>query len=92
MEGTNVYNQITPELAIEADRHEPVRTTVLSTFICPSAPGEYLFEIAERDGHHHEHSRGSEGSLIDDEGEMFFWISKSDYVGVFGTFEIDEAA
>ena len=88
MEGSNVHNNINFALAIEAPGHELVRKTVIQTFICPSDTGVNLFEIAEGDGHHHHHShRGS----IDAEGHKLFWISKSNYVGVFGTFEIHDA-
>lgn len=91
MEGNNLYNNIDTRFAIEIPEHQAVREMVVQTFICPSDTGDNLFQIAEGDGHHHDHLSSDHGGLIDDEGDKLFWISKSNYVGVFGTFEIHDA-
>jgi hypothetical protein len=88
MEGDNVYNTINPKIAIEDDIHAPVRTTIISSYICPSDPGEPLFNITEGDGHDHILPAALD---IDDDGEVLFQISKANYVAMFGTFELEDA-
>ena len=85
MEGSNLHQQI------EADIHDQVRVTVVPTFLCPSDTGANLFEIAEGDGHDHDHDARYRVGRIDDEGEKLFQVSKSNYVGMFGTFELEDA-
>jgi prepilin-type N-terminal cleavage/methylation domain-containing protein/prepilin-type processing-associated H-X9-DG protein len=85
MEGNNLANNIDWRVAIEDAVHDAVRVTVVPTFICPSDPADNIFEIAEGDGHDHEH----EFSI--DDGDKLFRISKSNYVGMFGTFELEDA-
>lgn len=85
MEGSNLANRIDWRLAIEEATHDDVRVSVVPTFLCPSDPAPNIFGIAEGDGHGHEHE-----SSIDD-GEILFRISKSNYVGMFGTFELEDA-
>ncbi len=87
MEGNTVANRIDWRIAIEEEIHDEIRTTVIPTFICPSDPYENIFEIAEGDGHHG-HRAVADGM---DEGEKLFPISKSNYVGMFGTFELEDA-
>lgn len=94
MEASNLYNQIDFRIAIEEPIHDQVRITVLPTLICPSDPGENLFEIAEGDGHGHGHPITSGPNMfvrIDDEGDRLFMMAKSNYVGMFGTFELEDA-
>lgn len=88
MEGTNVHNSINFSLAIEEDVHADARVAVVSTFICPSDVGGPLFEIGEGDGHDHDHLHAMR---IDDDLEKLFMMSKSNYVGMFGTFELEDA-
>lgn len=90
VEGNNVHNLIDSRFAIEEEMHALVRETVIPTFLCPSDIGEDVFEIAAGDGHDHDHYRPRSFSL-DDEGEKLFRISKSNYVGMFGTFELEDA-
>lgn len=81
MEGTNVANKIDWRVEIANGIHAEVRTSVIPTFICPSDGGPNIFEIGEESG---------SGPLVDD-GPKLFRISKSNYVGVFGTFELEDA-
>lgn len=91
MEGSNLHQQIDFRIPIEADIHDQVRVTVVPTFLCPSDTGANLFEIAEGDGHDHDHDARYRVGRIDDEGEKLFQVSKSNYVGMFGTFELEDA-
>jgi prepilin-type N-terminal cleavage/methylation domain-containing protein len=90
IEGSNLHQQIDDRFPIDDPMHEQVRMTVVPTFLCPSDTGENVFEIAEGDGHHHDHDHYGTWRL-DDEGEILFRVSKSNYVGMFGTFELEDA-
>ncbi len=87
MEGNNLHQQIDFARPIADAQHAVVRTTVIPTFLCPSDTGPNLFEIAAGDGHDHDHSALS----VDQGPEKLFQVSKSNYVGMFGTFEIESA-
>lgn len=100
MEGNNLHQQIDFGRPIADARHATVRTTVIPTFLCPSDTGPNLFEIAAGDGHDHDHAARSSNhsafgshsaSGVDDGSEKLFQVSKSNYVGMFGTFEIEDA-
>ncbi|MEZ6137846.1 MAG: DUF1559 domain-containing protein [Pirellulaceae bacterium] len=89
-EGDNTFKLIDSRFPIEDPIHDQVRTTVISTFLCPSDIGESIFEISEGDGHVH-HRYGTNAMDIDADGDKLFPISKSNYVGMFGTFELEDA-
>lgn len=90
MEGGNIHNQIDFRLAIEEEVHNEIRETVISTFICPSDPGENIFLLAEGGEHGHDHDHVT--MRLDDEAdEHLFPIAKSNYIGMFGTFELEDA-
>jgi prepilin-type N-terminal cleavage/methylation domain-containing protein len=89
MEANNVFNNIDFRVPIEEDIHEAVRTTVISSYICPSDIGEPLFMISEGDGHSHIPAAGWRTD-IDEDGEPLFQIAKSNYPAMFGTFELEE--
>lgn len=92
MEGTNVYNSIDFRIPIEEDMHEQARLSVISTYLCPSDIGDPLFDIREGDGHHHDDVPAGLGEdPLDTHGEILFRIAKSNYVGMFGTFELEDA-
>ncbi len=88
MEGNNLHSQIDFRLPIEDPVHAQVRVTVIPTFLCPSDTGPNLFEIAAGDGHDHDHDAYS---LVDDSPEKLFRLSKSNLIGMFGTFELENA-
>jgi prepilin-type N-terminal cleavage/methylation domain-containing protein len=90
MEGNNLFNQIDFRVPIEDPRHAEVRVTVLPTFLCPSDNGPNIFEIAAGDGHDHEHGHAAFDS-VDDSPEKLFQMSKSNLIGMFGTFELEAA-
>lgn len=93
MEGGNAYKQINFSIAIEEEIHHEVRELVIPTFLCPSDPGETIFRIGAGDDHDHGHEhRLPPGTRLDDAAEEhLFDISRSNYVAMFGTFEIEDA-
>lgn len=95
MEQGNLYDGlIQRHLPISDPANQAAREMVLPIYICPSDPYGKTFELhggAEGDhddhddhDHHHAHS-------VDDEGTPLFKVSKSNYVGMFGTIEVEDA-
>ncbi len=95
MEQTNLASRIDFRVPIEADVHREVRVAVIPTFICSSDIGPNLFEIAEGDGHSHgtnsHAARTTRLAGVDDDGDKLFPIAKSNFMGMFGTFELEDA-
>ncbi|QEG38304.1 DUF1559 domain-containing protein [Roseimaritima ulvae] len=101
MEQTSIHDQIDFTQPIDAAVHTPLRGYVIAGFICPSDTGEDVFAIgeAEGDGHGHGHEDDDhddedhehESESVDDTDPLFS-ISKSNYAGVFGTFDIHDDA
>ncbi len=89
MEQTNLVNQIDFRVPIESDIHENVRMTVVPTFVCPSDIGSNIFDIAEGGGH--AHPIGNPKVALVDEGDKLFSIAKSNYMAMFGTFELEDS-
>ncbi len=90
MEASTAYGQIDFRLPIAHAQHTPLLTVSFPTLLCPSDPWEKNFQIAEAgDEHDHEHEGAPEN--IDTEGHSLFLISKSNYIGMFGTFELEDA-
>ncbi len=88
MEGSNLHQQIDYHRPIQDARNAAVRVSVVPTFLCPSDVGPNLFEIAAGDGHDHIHDATAS---VDDGMPKLFSVSKSNYVGMFGTFELENA-
>ncbi|MEZ6087907.1 MAG: DUF1559 domain-containing protein [Pirellulaceae bacterium] len=95
-EQENVYDLIDSRIAIEDSIHDQARQTLISMYVCPSDVSPDFFQIAEGSGLHvhastsvwssaHDH-----GENIDHDGPHLFTIAKSNYVGVFGSFEIHD--
>lgn len=82
MEGNNLASRIDWRIVIEDAVHKDVRETVVATFSCPTDPFENVFEI------------GAESPVelhsVDD-GTKLFPVSKSNYIGMFGTFELEDS-
>lgn len=100
LEQGNLYEQIRFSLPIEEDIHRPVRETAMAVFQCPSDGGISRFEIGgehdhghlpflddDDDDHDHDHDHG--GNV--DDGPKLFLVAKSNYVGMFGTQEIEDS-
>jgi prepilin-type N-terminal cleavage/methylation domain-containing protein len=92
MEQQNLYDRIRFDLAIDNGANNFARTQTVDGFLCPSDPGDRLFLIGEGEHEHghgdHEHEDGDENI---DAGHKLFEIARANYVGVFGTFEIEDA-
>ncbi|MDX1929734.1 MAG: DUF1559 domain-containing protein [Pirellulaceae bacterium] len=82
MEGNNLANRIDWRIVIEDAVHKDVRETVVATFSCPTDPFENIFEIGEESP--------VELHSVDD-GAKLFRVSKSNYIGMFGTFELEDS-
>ncbi len=82
MEGSNIANKIDWRLTIEDSFHKSIRETVVATFNCPSDPFGDTFELGEESASH--------PKTVDD-GAKLFHVSKSNYIAMFGTFELEDS-
>jgi prepilin-type N-terminal cleavage/methylation domain-containing protein len=87
MEQSNLYQQIDRAQPISAPANQYVREQVVPNFICPSDPGPKVAMLGGG-GDDYDDAPGHVHSA--DEGTPLFKVSKSNYVGVFGTFEIED--
>lgn len=104
LEQRAAYGQIDFSTPIEEDKHEPSRLTPIEAYLCPSDILEPLFFIAEGEEHDdhdddhdedhdddHDHDHDHEAGVNVDIGpHHLFRIAKSNYVGVYGTYDIHE--
>lgn len=88
MEGNTIHQQIDARLPIAAPIHDKVRLYSVPSFICPSDPGDKLFGIAKAAG---SGPPGGGNPENVDQGAPLFPIAKSNYVGMFGTFKLEDA-
>ena len=99
MEENNVVNQIDWRLPIELDQHQVAREHSIATLMCPSDIGQPIFMIAAAEDHDHIVTGSGDDDDDDHHGphnadenpEKLFAISKCNYSGVFGTFEIHDS-
>jgi prepilin-type N-terminal cleavage/methylation domain-containing protein len=94
MEQTPLHNSINRNLPISDAVNQQARETVLNILICPSDPTPKVFTLAtggEDHGHEHEEEEeeGGHHHSVDD-GTPMFRVSRSNYVGMFGTNEIED--
>jgi hypothetical protein len=84
---------IRKDLPISHAENQLAREQVLGVFICPSDVSTRQFHLGggstDHAGHGHDHAHEEEHS-IDDRSPLFL-VSKSNYVGVFGSLEIEDA-
>lgn len=83
MEQNNVSAQINHHLPIAHSFHDTIRTQLIPTFVCPSDIGKTPFLMGKEDG------LPPDATTVD-QGDPLFNISKTNYVGVFGTMEIED--
>lgn len=74
LEQTNLHNQIRPMVAIADPLHTDVRIHALQAFRCKSDPGNATFDLASES----------------DPNSVLLTLATSNYVGVFGTLEIED--
>lgn len=100
LEAHATHDEIDFGTPIHAPRHESVRTVSVPAYICPSDTLEEVFAIAEAHGSGDGHDHGDDdhgdddhdhGHNVDDGEHFLFRLAKSNYVGVFGTFDIHKA-
>ncbi len=87
LEQQNLSNQLRFEISILAPRHDQVRVQRIQIYRCASDYGEDTFKL-----HHDEHGHEEEPHSLDEEGEILTELATSNYVGMFGTFELHECA
>jgi prepilin-type N-terminal cleavage/methylation domain-containing protein len=92
LEQANVESLINKSLPIADPQHQAVRETILPTLICASDGTPRVFQIAGGGGHDHDEEDHDEadGAHSVDEGTPLFPIARTNYVGVFGTLEIED--
>ena len=88
MEQANISSRLDTNFPINATVNMPYLQTIVPSFICPSDPGPSVFDLGEDTGVDEDAEEGHPGHNID-LGPKIFRIAKSNYVGVFGTLEID---
>ena len=82
MEQQPLDRQIRRELPIEDPFHQAVRQTAIKSYLCPSDGSKpKIFPIG---------TGGFPGDDVD-EASPLFDVARSNYVGVFGTFELEDA-
>jgi len=86
MEQTALANQIDLLSPIDHPRNAPFLTVSIPTFMCPSDPGRTPFLLGSED---HDHADSHDEDENVDGGEKLFEISKANYVGVFGSEDIE---
>ena len=93
LEQTNTWNSIDLTLPVDHENNTEARLAIIQTFICPSDTGSNIFNIGAGDGHDHIRGSGSDPHHPHniDRGETLFPIAKSNYSGMFGTFQIEDA-
>jgi len=99
VEQMTVFEKIDLSRPIADPIHASLLERPLSVFICPSDSLGPLLSFAEEHDHDHDHLHGDDEDDHDDhdepphnidDGPFFIRVPKSNYVGVFGSLEIEE--
>lgn len=100
LEEANLYeSKFSPKRPIADPLCQSLRESPIPVFICPSESQENRFWLPKEDGSHEDHDHEVGGSeefeqLPDghyDEGEQLLYVARSNYVGMFGTKEIEDS-
>ena len=83
MEENALFDRIDWNVGIDQSQHAEVRVTVVKPFLCPSDGGsKIIFNIGQGEG---------EEEANVDLAPHLFEVARSNYVGMFGTFEIEDS-
>jgi prepilin-type N-terminal cleavage/methylation domain-containing protein len=86
-------NVIRRHLPIGDDANQQARENVLPVLLCSSDPSPKKFQLGTGGEEHGEHEDEEEGEVHHhsvDDGTPMFLVSRSNYVGVFGTNEVED--
>jgi prepilin-type N-terminal cleavage/methylation domain-containing protein len=86
-------NLIRRNLPISDPVNQAAREHIIPVLLCASDPTPKKFKIGTGGDHDHDHDEEEEGVVHQhsvDDGTPMFVVSRSNYVGVFGTNEIEE--
>ncbi len=87
MEKVSVHEQINFNIPVDDHYHEDLRQARIPTFLCPSDPEPAIVDISYiNDGH--DHLVGPHEDPHEHDEDVF--VSRCNYSGVFGTFEIED--
>jgi prepilin-type N-terminal cleavage/methylation domain-containing protein len=92
-----LFDSIRHDLPIGDAANQAAREQVVNVFLCPSDVIGRRFMLGagegeeEHEGHEHEHEHEHEHAHSVDDGAPLFAVAKSNFVGVFGTMEIEDA-
>jgi type II secretory pathway pseudopilin PulG len=89
LEQGNAEKLIAKHLPIADPVNQQAREMVFPILLCPSDGAEDVFVIGGGGGHDHDDDGGHDHSV--DEGTPLFRIGRSNYIGVFGTIEIEDS-
>lgn len=83
MEAGNLHESINRSLLISDPANQAVREAVIPNFICPSDPAEKVVFIGDS-------STDPMNPNVDKQGVQLFKVSRSNYIGMFGTTEVED--
>lgn len=83
MEGNNLYNSTNRSLAITDPANQAARETIVKGFLCPTDPLEGVVSIGDE-------STNPSLPNVDKRGKPVLRVSRSNYVGMFGTLEVED--
>ncbi|ADB17963.1 protein of unknown function DUF1559 [Pirellula staleyi DSM 6068] len=89
MEQKPLFDRIQFGVSIADPASQSIRETVIPSLLCPSDahPKQFMIGGGEEE---HEHEEGEHHNI--DEGPALFQMARSNYPGVFGSLEIEDAA
>jgi prepilin-type N-terminal cleavage/methylation domain-containing protein len=78
------------DLPIDDPANEEARKAIFPIFNCPSDPSRESFKIPAGGEEDHDHHLGLTALALHDEDEGLFEVGRTNYVGVFGSNEIED--
>lgn len=85
MEAGNLYDQTNRSLGIADPANQAAREAVIAAFICPSDPEQKIILLGDDSGGGNPSSPNH-----DKQGAPMFKVSRSNYIGMFGTVEVED--